>query len=470
MNYSRYICQIKKVIILGLCSLFLFSCAQKKLDLPIQDVKPLWFKNDGQLRFVDGVYTTMPHLFFDVNPQINIEERELNTVILVPKDSDHHYELDLVSGRRIYSHSYCREDDVWNSYSGSVTTPPFHYAFVPRLVNRQKDPQKVIIFGDKKYLSTSDKRIGDESVRVRIIGGIIEQFCDSYPCDKLQTWRDSVILVAVAKDDPDYKDVKSIAKLRSFINWKTVKAFLENGRGRSIIAKNTFYPAYRVYGNSAAGKSMKFALESGHLFSVDELNTLGRTCEALYDKAWEMRNKVLEENESFQKLFTAFYMEYWNSFNTCKKYVRSPDIKQDHKKHWYFEFLHAFSLAHRLGYVYKCDFEAWEPNQVNYDGKLLFKQEDFFKSCSDKELNSAFPRAVNLLSSLAKTSKRYYKYVQYDQGRVAYNEKIYNWISLTGKKQLCSLQEKSEIISIFPNDVEWQRLIFKPKKENVIIR
>ena len=470
MNYSRYICQIKKVIFLGLCSILLFSCAQKKLDIPVTDVKPLWFKSDGHVRFIDGLYQTVPHLFFDVNPKIDLESRELNAVILVEKDGDNHYELDLVSGRRVFTHSYCREDDVWKSYPRSLKTPPFHYAFVPRLINRQKNPQKVIIFGDKKYLSYSHNKIGDEFVRVRIIGGIVEQFCDSYPCDKLKTWRDSVILVAVAKDDPEYKDVKSITKLKSFTDWKRIKSFLENGRGRSIIAKNTYYPAYRVYGNSVAGKSMKFALESGHLFSIDELNTLGRTCEALYEKAWNMREKVLKDKENFHRVFSQFYNQYWNSFNTCKKYVRSPRIKDNHQKHWYFEFLHAFSLAHRLGYVYKCDFESWEPNQVNYDGKLLFKQEDFLRSCSDKELNSAFPRAVNLLSSLAKTSKRYYKYIEYEQGRNTYNEKIYNWIALTGKRQLCSVQEKTREIKIFPNDVEWQRLILEPKKEDIILR
>ena len=470
MNYTRYICQIKKLIFLGLCSILLFSCAQKIINPPVVDVKAQWFKKDNNLQFINGEYKTIPHLFFDIDPDINIKSRELNTVILVEDDGDHHYLLDLVSGRRVYSHSYCSEEDVWKSYSGSISKPPFHYGFVPRLINRRKKPQKVIIFGDKKYLSKSQKKIGNEAVRIRIVGGVVEQFCDSYPCDKLGTWKDSVILVGVAKDDPSYSKVSSIASLSSLVDWKEVKAFLENGRGRSIVAKNTFYPAYRVYGNSAAGKSMKFAIESGHLFSVSELNTLGRTCEALYEKAYGMKNKVKGENLLFNKVFLEFYKEYWNSFETCKKYVRSPDIKEDYKKHWFYEYLHAFSLAVDLGYVYRCDYETWEPNQINYKGHYVYKQSELFVNCDQEELNTAFPKAVNLLSSLAKTGKRYYKYIQYDQGRETYNERIYNWIEFSGTRQNCSEKNILDKVTIFPEDIVWEEILAKEKKEDTIIK
>ena len=473
MNYTRYICQFKKLIILTILSELFFSCAQKVVNLPTKEVPAVWFKGSKQKKFVDGEIKTVSHLFFDMNPDINLDTRELNSVILVEEDSDHHYELDLNSGRRVYTHSYCSENDVWKELSFSMKNPPFHYGFIPRLLNKQKRPQKVIIFGDKKYLTNSKGRIRDEAVRVRIVGGVIQQFCNSYPCDKLQTWEDTVILVAVAIDDPEFKKVNTILKLQKIVDWSSIKAFLENGRGRSVIAKNTYYPAYRVYGSSAPVRALKYVLESGHLFSIEEMNRLWRTCDAIYEKVIGLKKLVKEKNISFSKAFLEFYDQYWRSFNTCKKYVRSPDIKNSFKDHWFYEYLYAFTLAGELGYVYRCNFRAWEPNQINYKGEYLLKQKDLMRNCDEDELNDAFPKAVNLLSSLSKTGRRFFRYIEYDQGIEKYNEKIYNWVEDSGKRQLCSeINEdiNSKAISIFPKDVEWIPIKSKQSKDETIIK
>ena len=72
MNYTRYICQFKKLIILTILSELFFSCAQKVVNLPTKEVPAVWFKGSKQKKFVDGEIKTVSHLFFDMNPDIII--------------------------------------------------------------------------------------------------------------------------------------------------------------------------------------------------------------------------------------------------------------------------------------------------------------------------------------------------------------------------------------------------------------
>ena len=468
MNYMRYVCQFKKFITFKIILIILVSCAgSKQAPRVFEEAKREWFKGRGMRSFTNGEFRDVAHLFFDFKPGVNVDERIVNFVPLSFRDSDFHYQLDLLSGRRLVTHKYCKEDDVWERLNGSITNPPFSYGFIPGLLNKRKKAQKVILFGDPKYLMNPDFPNADESYPVKVIGGVVEQFCDAYPCDLNDTWENTVILVAVIQQDPEYKDVNTLVRLKRVIDWRLIKAFLENGRGRIIVSRTSGYPAYRIYGGSLPTKSLKFAIENGHLFSYAEKRRLKRTCLALYDNIYEIKDRIAKGKSRFNKEFYHFYRDYWKSFNTCKKFVRPVDISQNHERHWFFEFLKAFSIAGEYGYVYNCDTKDWVENTSRLDGKAIYRQIDKLKNCSEKELNESFNKAINLLTGFSKSNRKHYKYIQYDQRPGAHNEKVYSWVEYSGKYQRCQ-SEPLHKEEIFPRDIIWKNIISPiPDEENL---
>ncbi len=466
MNYKQYVCQFKKFVYVKIILVILISCAGGKVVVrPSVEPTREWFKAREMRKFVKGEFLDTAHLFFDFNPQLNLETRTTNFVPLSFIDSDYHYNLDLLSGRKVVSHEYCSELDAWERYNDKLGRPPFTYGFVPRLLNKRKEPQKIVVFGDRKYLSDKSVPSEDLAYKVRVVGGLIEQYCDTYPCDLNNTWENSVILIAVIDEDPNFKNVKTLVNLKRIVNWAEVKSFLENGRGRIKVSINSGYPAYRVYGASLPLKSMKYVLESGHLFSKEEISTLNRACLALYDKLLDIKDRVLKGEGFFNKEFYKFYRDYWKPYNTCSRFVRPIDISKGYESHWFFEYIRAFSIAGEYGYVYSCDSRDWINNTHRLSGKEISKQIVKLKACTSRDINESFMKAVNLLTGFSKSNKEHYRYIQYDQGQGAFNEKIYSWVKFSGKEQLCQ-KNSPDSDEFFPKDISWKP-IYSPKLESV---
>lgn len=451
LDFMLSICQFKNLnYLLIFLTLLVSSCAKK--EVIVETISPTgnWFSTKDQFRYKDFEGEPESHLFFDFKPVLNIDKKYLDVVVVTPERSDFHYEFDLVSGKRYFSHSYCKESDVWKSYEPSLSTPPYTEAFVPRLLDQLKMPQKVVIFGDRQYLS-SESFPQDETVRVRVIGGMIEQFCDSFPCDENKKWNSRLVLFAVSPLDPAYKDTHSFATLIKKIDWKEVKAFLENGRGRTINDRS-FYPAYRLIGQVFPTKAMKMALEMGHLFSDREAKTLRRSCENVYQKLYNLKKDVLQAEETFPKAFHQFYKRYWNLFKTCRRYVRASSITHNAKDHWFMEYMASFIHAEQMGYLYQCRTKAWIRNVEGVVKRRENAQEEELKFCTSESLNLAFEKAINLMTGLSSSGRSYYRYIQYDSGAKSLGNKIYSWVRDNGKRLSC---EKPREYSVYPSDVTW---------------
>ncbi len=503
---------MKKYLIFLTCSLLL-SCSQIENKgsgaLGVEPI-PQWLKVEPRFAHLgpDGFYTV--HSFFDFAPFPDLKTNKINFVMTTPVGSKFGYDINLHSGQIYRRHNYCPQDDVWNSYSGKIKFPPYSEGFVPRVLDQLGKPLKVLVFGGKKYLSKSGLN-RPLSQRIRVVGGVIQQYCENFPCARNSGWLSRLVLLAVNHKDPSFKKIISMTQLKSKIDWNQFKAFFENGYGRQIKGIDE-RPAFRMLGGVGAKEALQYALSKGHLFKFKEMKKLRDGCHRLYDFMWkkakQLRANVDRANEensregrvnkrsllvdvkksifnvkknkkkikkikkkklkvaelekelggpkSFKAFFDLFYRPYGEKFLTCTDFVRSSNALINKERHWFFAYLEAFMNLEKLGYVYHCSKRAWVRNSFLANGERQYNKFKIKKNCLSSDLESSFDMGITLLSSLKGGSSPHDYYVLYDQGHGGSHNRLYSWVESDGKKVSC----KKKVIDyrneeFFPRDVTW---------------
>lgn len=485
----------------------MLSCSQfssdKNSEVPIVEPIPQWLKVDPRFahRSTEGFYTT--HAFFDFIPFPDLKTNKINFVLLTPEDSEFGYELNLHSGQIVKRHKYCPQDDIWRAYKSELNRPPYSYGFVPRILDQLGSPLKIFVFGGKKYLSKSTPS-QPLSQRVRVVGGIIHQYCENFPCARRSEWLSRLVLLGVNHLDPKFKKVATIKALKSEIDWKEFKAFVENGFGRQIRGKDES-PAFRVFGAVNAKEAFRYALSKGHLFKFKEMKKLREGCHRLYDYVWKRANLLrtniakkryrqstvgdvdnrsllvdvkksiflnkdgkkkeftkeeLEEPmvgpKTFLQFFNEFYNKYSERFQTCSEFVRSSNALKDKERHWFFAYLQAFLNLEDLGYVYHCSKRVWIRNSFLADGTRQYDKKAMKNSCISAQLEQSFDMAITLLGGLKRGNYPHFYYLLYDQGHGGSHNRIFSWVESDGKQISC----KEKVVDyrneeFFPKDVSW---------------
>jgi hypothetical protein len=473
-------------------------------DVPVVEPIPQWLKVEPRFahRSEEGYYTT--HTFFDFIPFPDLKSNKVNFVLLTPEGSPFGYDVNIHSGQIYKRHQYCPQTDIWKSTSNEINLPPFSEGFIPRILDQLGDPLRIVVYGDKKYLSNStpEKPL---SQRVRVVGGIIQQYCENFPCSRRSEWLSRLVLVAVNHLDSSYKDVTTISQLKKKINWGEFKAFIENGYGRLQRGKDE-RPAFRLFGAIGANAAFKYALKKGHLFKFDEMKKLRNGCHRLYDHIWK-QVKYLRENldkkefigsrsgkldtrslivdvkksiflnkdkkgkkytkeeldagpkgpTSFKKLFKEFYSNYSQRYFTCNEFVRSSNALKNKDRHWFFAYLEAFMSLEELGYIYHCGKRVWIRNSFLANGKRQYDKKLMKNGCSNTDLETSFDTAITLLSSLKKGNYPHYFYSMYDQGHGGSHNRLYSWVKSNGKNISCKTKRidyRNE--AFFPPDINWK--------------
>ena len=466
--------------------LFLQGCTglnHRVLDHREEDLilkaDPAWFKAPERFasRDREGEYET--HAFFDLDPLR--EERKGNSfvryVLLTPKGSPFAYELDLVSGKKYKQFNYCSQKDIWERYSKKIKFPPFHAGFVPRLLSHLGHPQKIWVFG-KLPLPPQEEGLRDYTRKARVVGGIILEYCNDYPCRRRESWVGDLILIGVDDGDPRMAKIKTLDELKKKVNWDYVKAFAENGLGRTLFSREQ-KPAYRLLGDIEEKNALDFAFNKGHFFSLKEMDRLKKSCFSLYDYLWQSAQKIrkkkvpryrqrydflLEDATSdslyrhWQGFFWPFYKKYGNRLQTCQKFVRPSQIAQNYKRHWFFAYLMGFIHLEILDYYYSCAQGDWVKNSVLANSKRRFHIAEN-KYCSRKRLNQAFPQSVTQMTRLSALKRNHFRYITYDSGVGNSGEKIYSWVFSNGKGLGCSPHSRDGARGgkeIFPSDIRWE--------------
>lgn len=474
MNQLRRLCQIGNDFFLVFVCLFLLplivSCSGRDYD-PRKDpsqVQAQWFS--------ELIEREMIHYFFDPSPAVDFSNFELSYVIKIPQGARHSYQLDLASGQLVRNFDYCPQDDVRKRPS-TIDRPMMNIGIVPRLIDQSGQAQSIIVFGDHQKMESF--RADRPAVhRARVIGGIIEQYCDKSDCVGPDEWVSRQVLVAVVPYDRRYRNVRSIEELKEKVEWFDVIAFLENRKGRSGQGAHA-RAAYYVHGSIAAAQAMQMAFEKGHYFRFAQMQNLKSSCSTLYEFMAERLREIkfqaapsgngeaLSSDDPqlaqwlaspyFYQFFKALAIEYGSSFRTCMRYTLAVDWRKDSELHWQFAYIQAFFALERLGLFYHCRQRRWLENISYSDGQMRYDRDAILRECSPTELDDAFERAVEKLARLDSIERPHFRYVRYDMGSGGSNQEVFSWVKHTGKSFVCRRSKSRPMVSDFPQELRWIR-------------
>jgi hypothetical protein len=454
--------------------LFFSGCAhleemQEVEKIPVVIGIANWFNTADRFTFKDEMQDTLVHPFFDLVPISSVSDNSVNYFTVTQEDSEFAYDFDLVSGRRFKKFAYCNQNDVWRNFKSLIDRPPFTIGIVPRFLDQSNRPQKIIIFGTQENkIEENDNAI--VSQRARVVGGVIEQYCEHYPCSQFNTWLSRLVLVAVDPNSSKFNDIKTFSSLRSKVDWEYAKAFLQNGDGRAIYTENhkDDKPAYRIVNQIEARQALEYSRNKGHFYDFAQLQSLRLGCEKVYDYTWEQLDSFIldKKDRKFKKFvyfFEDFEKNYLAQYRLCYKNVRASNINQSPERHWSLAMFELFFRLEEYGYEFSCQKGAW------YESGSKKKQSR--SDCKSEKLLLGFDVSTNILGSLSKGDRPYARYIEYDFGIGGTKEKIYSWVNVNNKKNRCSIWgKKVDIEPAFPVDVVWPLNKYRDKllREKII--
>ena len=460
---------------------FLLSCSTSKVKDKHDDrlITAHWFKIPFQFALRDQDDNYLTHPFFDVDPRLKIkgksDDRVVNYFVTTPENSSYKYDLDLYSGKLYKERDYCPIDDIWEFYKGDVEKPNFTQGIVPRTYDENKFPQKIIVFSDPstverfKYLPTNYDT-------ARIVGSVILESCENYPCDSNSKWAPTQILVAVNSHDSSYSGINLISELRSKVDWSYVKAILVNQNGVHQVGKK-YFPAYRISKELNLDDTLKYFESNTVPIKMEKLTAWREECFKLYDNLWseeeKIRNEKYGQQDKFLKLFKDFYAKDSDRFYQCQKLVRPGNINDNPNRLWFVTYLQAFTNLEKNGFFYSCGGDSWSYNPRVDDDHLYNNQLKELARCRARDFEKSFDQAINGMSLMKNQTNRTFRFVEYDTQRGGSHQKIYAWIAESGKISVCKnakepvkSETKENQFDPFPQDVVWQN--FSSDKDKTV--
>ncbi len=459
-----------------------------KQDAGLVSIEPNWFQNSPErfaLKKTNGQNSS--HLFFDVNPLIDIKKKTLKYVIETPKFSRYRYKLDLKSGQHYLDRLYCKEPDPTGK-SLSINKPPFHIGIVPKVYDQLGTPQKIYVFsqGLGKSFQTRD-------YSARVIGGFVERVCSKGRCTKSTDWRSRLILIGVDNKESKFQSVETIADLKKKVSWSEVEDFFRFGEGSNLIG-NDFVPSTKIGVMLSADKVLKYFQKNSLFFDVKRMTTLKRSCYKLYDKIWKdlgsdsklerelrqsvhLKNKVaitkkIDRNRSslYNRRFRRTFAKYHSHYTKCEKLVYPASINDDPERFWYFSLYSLVNLLYSEHYYYDCRSSQWHFNALKRSGERANSIKNAFRSCSIANLEGAFKKGLVLLNNLRSKDRSSYRFIDYDNSSYGTHSKIFSWVKVPNKRFQCS--QGSEFYlkdKVYPKDVEFRKRDFEFFKQKKVI-
>ena len=470
------ICQLENVtkplVLVTFLSTLFSSCSNITVD-PKRDERVIianWNKVAPRFTHLTEKDEPIVHPFFDVNPEIqNFSSNpdlngEINTIITTPEGSSYQYDLDLYSGKLYRERNFCPQDDIWQDYLADLMTPNFTQGIIPRVLDEAQKPMRAIIISSPDYIENFNLN-PDHFEKMRVIGSVILENCESFPCDQMSKWKPTQILVGVAPRDPRYFGLKSFKDLKETTDWTYTKGMLNNMYGTHRLGEKSA-TAFRVSKELNLKDSYDYFTKNSNVISYDKLAELGnkrQACFELYDSMWNDVEKIRTENKGQQDLFLNFFKNFYSKssdlFFECQKFVRPATIIENPRRLWFFSYIQAFTLLEKSGFYYSCSDNAWAYNPRVDDKTLFVNQNKELARCRARSLEYAFDRAINGMSLLKTQSNKQFRFVEYDNGRGGSHQKIYGWIFDRVQYFECKYQSKKnqpKRFDIFPQDVIWE--------------
>ncbi len=451
------ICQLINLSI----AIFLVSCAAPKVEDKHDErlIHAQWLKVPQRFALRDKDDNYLTHPFFDVDPAFKKDKRTIHFFITTPEDSDFKYNLDLYSGRLYKEHNYCPMDDVWDFYKGEIEKPNFTQGIIPRTYDENSNPQRIVIFGDKNLIEKF-KFHPTNFDNAKIVGSVLLDACENYPCDSKSKWKSSQILLAVSPHDDSFSRVNLLNELKSKVDWTYVKGMLSNQDGVHQIGKY-FYPAFRISKELSLDETIQYFEKHSQPVKMEELTKWREDCFKLYDDVWAQSEKIrgekLNQQDKFLKMFKEFYKKNSNQFYACQKLVRPGTINDDTRRLWFFSYLQAFTNLEKNNFYYSCGEKSWQYNPKVDDGHFFNDPNKELERCHARDFEKSFDQAINGLAVMRNQISKSFHFIEYDSGHGGSHQKIYAWIPTSGLSLNCKTKSiKENQFDLFPQDVVWQ--------------
>lgn len=470
------ICQLQKArnsfFINSFFLIFLMGCANQAvvLNKEARQIIPNWHKLPPRFSNLDEKDRPVVHPFFDVNPLISQmsdqEEKNLfiRYIVTTPEGSKSQYGMDLYSGKLYRQRLYCSQDDIWDNYRADLMTPNFTQGIVPRVLDENGKPMQIIIIGDKNIIEPfkHEPKYFDE---VKVIGSVILENCESYPCDQAYKWKPSQILFGINARESSVLGKNSFTKLKLQTDWNYAKGMLTNMHGYHRLGGKTF-PAYRISKELNMKDTLAYFKKTATVFDdkkMSEMQIFRESCMKLYDEMWaevqKIRNIKTGQADQFLSYFQKFYKTKSEEYYQCQKWVRPGTIVDDPQRLWYFSYIHAFTLLEKNGFFYNCSDNSWAYNPMVDDKKRYIDQNVELVRCKAKNFAQSFDRAINGMSLMRNQINRSFRFIEYDTRTGGSHQKIYGWVEYPIQNYGCKDEAKkpSQVpIDIFPQDVVWE--------------
>lgn len=482
------LCQLKSLLILFL--IIGTSCsyrAEREIKNSVKGIPSHWFNKNLNHSLVDQRGGPVPHLLFDTPTGLNVLNKEVNVVISTPQGSEHAYSIDLVTGQRHYSHTFCDQKDVWNQFKNSLKYPPFSVGYIPKVLDQLGEPQKVIVWSNRE--SFFDTALTTYH-RVKLIGAYVEQICIEGNCVGKSNWLSRLVFVALdSQDQESFGDLSSIEEIKKSINWDEARAFLANFDGQNISQKEVF-PYKRIGEIITFEEAFEYFKKRSIFLTNSELGKIQKGCHILYDsllnevakdrpedaisKTIEELNAKLKLQKSLkdQKLpvgfsdrLKKFTQKFYKAISTCEKFVYHGNINKDREAFWFLSHAGIYYRLHREGYYFDCRSKIWQKNSLNNEGVPSFDLVRDIEFCRE---NSDFDKAMELLPNFLvslRNENEFYRFIDYDNHTFGTHNKMYSWLKIKSKKFHCEYDPNNEIVQklqIFPEDMKWKK---KQKKD-----
>lgn len=470
-------CQLKSLMIF-LLVLNLFSCSTKKEVKSDRQLPNHWFSVNKNHSLQDIDENAKTHLLFDSESALDPSAKLVNVMIETYAHSPHAYIIDQLSGQRYFSHSFCKQDDIWKT-SESVNRPSFSVGVIPKVLDQLGLSQKVIVFSKRKEFSDSDKKFPK---RVRLVGSYIEQICPSGNCLGKDNWLSRLVFIAVDNEDQFYADVKDLPALQKKINWEKVKAEIQNLAGQNYVG-DKLYPSVKVASLVEINEALDYFKKRSIILDNQYLSKIQRGCFILYDRLWDEVGKMRPEDMpannqdeltkkiktieklkekrkpyNFAQRFGKFTEKFAGEITTCNRFIYHGNINQDLEKFWFLSYMDIFYRLHRDGHYYDCQTKRWTRNILDINGKRVHDLKKDIHLCSNKDIDMAMNYLPNYLKSLT-GEPHYYRFIDYDNRGFGTHEKIYSWVGVQNLKMSCSKDINEDIkkqTKNFPDDVRWK--------------
>lgn len=488
------LCQLKSLLFVAL--LLVQACTWKSKERSGQEIlqspNPRWFSANEKHSLHDREGKALPHFFYDVSPEFSQDRQTVNVIVTTPQGSKHGYSIDLSSGQRHYTHSYCPQKDVWKEHPGDLTRPPFSVAVIPKTLDQLGEPQKVVVWSNRLGFPFN-YQVRYQSVK--LVGAYIEQLCPEGNCLGKSNWLSRLVFLGVDANDPSLNDLSTIEGFKKKINWDEGKAYLGNFQGLNSIGDHN-YPSTRVGALIEFKDAFTYFSKRSIFLTDDELRKIQKGCHILYDGLWEEVGKekpedkqantveelkeklrVIEElkkkNEpvGFSSRFKKFTKKFYKEISTCERFVYHGNVNQDSDEFWFLSYVGLFFRLHRDGYYFDCKNRVWQKNILTDTGSRVYHIQKGIDSCDDESLDQAMGLMPNFLSSL-RGEGSFYKFLDYDNHEFGTHQKIYAWVKAPARKFDCRPDPNKEVINKtkpFPEDVSWKKRKVKDINEKLKI-